>query len=335
MEEIKKEKKLFLSFIVPVYNVEKYLRDCLDSLLAQNVEKDEYEIICVNDGSKDGSLDILRDYEKEHKNVRVIDKENGGVSSARNVGLQAAQGEYIWFVDSDDCIKANCLQQLKEFFYTYHPEMVKMEYEKVDEKFTFASNDKECLLESTQVCLSSGNVCCMIVQRELIISNDIVFDTTMKYGEDTLFSYYIYVYMNNDKSFKLNNSLYYYRANPYSAMNTKDEASMTRRAKDFLTMAYTYQSAYQNKISDDPVKLDNTLKRQYLATKAFLTVLPKSNLDYKEYMSKLKTDKLYPYPFLWWHLKTYKGLKCGLKEFMYLFFKWEFLYKIYYTLMKK
>ncbi len=103
---------LFLSFIVPVYNAERYLPECLDSLLNQGIPHSEYEIICVNDGSKDGSLEVLRSYQSRYPNITVIDKENGGVAAARNDGLAAARGEYIWFVDSDDFLKEHVLARL-------------------------------------------------------------------------------------------------------------------------------------------------------------------------------------------------------------------------------
>ena len=90
------------SVIIPVFNAEKTLRRCVDSLLDQ--ERDDIEIILVNDGSKDGSLDICNAYQRGHSCVRVIDKENGGVSSARNAGLDAAKGTCVVFVDSDDYV---------------------------------------------------------------------------------------------------------------------------------------------------------------------------------------------------------------------------------------
>ena len=88
---------MFLSFIVPVYNVEQYVGECLDSLLDQDIPREDYEIICVNDGSTDESLAVLRQYADRHTNIRVIDKPNGGVASARNAGFDAARGEYIWY----------------------------------------------------------------------------------------------------------------------------------------------------------------------------------------------------------------------------------------------
>lgn len=89
-----------LSIIVPVYNVEKYLSRCFDSLLRQNLEVGEYEVICVNDGSPDNSAQILIDYESKYPDVfKVITQDNQGVSVARNRGLAIAKGEWIAFVD--------------------------------------------------------------------------------------------------------------------------------------------------------------------------------------------------------------------------------------------
>ena len=91
-----------LSIIVPVYNRENYIESCLKTLL--QIQSDEIEIIIVDDGSIDNSLDLCRGYEKIDKRINVYHKENGGVSSARNYGINHASGEYLMFVDSDDMI---------------------------------------------------------------------------------------------------------------------------------------------------------------------------------------------------------------------------------------
>ena len=91
-----------ISVIIPVFNVEKYLRNCLDSVVNQTLR--DIQIICVNDGSTDGSLAILREYEIRDSRIEVIDKSNGGQSSARNVGIERVRGKYMYFLDSDDWI---------------------------------------------------------------------------------------------------------------------------------------------------------------------------------------------------------------------------------------
>lgn len=99
-----------ISVIIPVYNAEKYLRQCIDSVLSQTYIN--YEIILVDDGSKDNSLAICNQYKDSNENIKVFHKENGGASSARNVGIKEANGKYIYFLDSDDYIENNTLQKL-------------------------------------------------------------------------------------------------------------------------------------------------------------------------------------------------------------------------------
>ena len=99
-----------ISVIVPVYNTERYLPECLDSIIAQSLT--DIEIICVNDGSTDGCAEILRQYCRKDKRIKVIEKQNGGLSSARNAAMEAATGRYWAFVDSDDYIAENFLETL-------------------------------------------------------------------------------------------------------------------------------------------------------------------------------------------------------------------------------
>lgn len=106
---------LKLSIIIPVYNVENYIGKCLDSCLDQDLPKDEYEIVVVDDGSPDNSSSIVEEYIQRNQNIRLVHRKNGGLSAARNTGLEAAKGKYVWFVDSDDWIESNCLSSLVVF----------------------------------------------------------------------------------------------------------------------------------------------------------------------------------------------------------------------------
>ena len=96
-----------ISIIIPVYNTESYLNKCLDSVVKQDIE--DFEIICVNDGSTDGSMEILKKYERLDTRIKIISQENQGVSLARNKALGISNGEYVMFVDSDDWLEENCL----------------------------------------------------------------------------------------------------------------------------------------------------------------------------------------------------------------------------------
>lgn len=102
--------KTDISIILPVYNVEEYLEECLESLIAQTYGN--FEVIAVNDGSKDNSLNILKRYEDKFEKIKIINQENRGLSAARNTGLEHSQGEYVLFLDSDDMLKENALEKL-------------------------------------------------------------------------------------------------------------------------------------------------------------------------------------------------------------------------------
>lgn len=102
--------KIKVSVILPVYNSEKYISNTLKSLITQTLK--EIEIICVNDGSNDNSIQILQEFEKKDERIKIIDKKNQGVWKARMDGIKKAEGEYITFMDSDDYVKENFLESL-------------------------------------------------------------------------------------------------------------------------------------------------------------------------------------------------------------------------------
>lgn len=123
-----------LSILVPIYNVEQYLPDCLDSLCAQTLKN--IEIICINDGSTDASGAILDEYAKNNANIKVINKKNSGYGDSMNRGLEAATGEYIGIVESDDYIDANGFEKLYELAKKTDADIVKANY-------YYHSNDKD------------------------------------------------------------------------------------------------------------------------------------------------------------------------------------------------
>ena len=103
---------ILLTIIIPVYNVEKYIRKTLDSIYNQKFPHDELEVVVVNDGTPDNSMNIVSEYDRAHDNLHVINQNNKGLSGARNTGLEAAHGKYVWFVDSDDWLDNECLDKI-------------------------------------------------------------------------------------------------------------------------------------------------------------------------------------------------------------------------------
>ena len=104
--------RILLSIIIPVYNVEKYIHRCLTSCCKQSdASLDEYEIIIINDGTPDNSMDVVYNIAKKYSNIVIFNQKNKGLSAARNQGLEIAKGEYVQFLDSDDWLRAMMFQQ--------------------------------------------------------------------------------------------------------------------------------------------------------------------------------------------------------------------------------
>ncbi len=125
-----------VSVIIPVYNVEKYLKECLDSVVNQTLK--DIEIICVNDGSTDNSLQILEEYAIKDDRITVINQDNKGVGAARNIGLKLARGEYINFLDSDDYLDLQCYEKLYQKITEYNADLCQFGY-------LYVNNEKRVL----------------------------------------------------------------------------------------------------------------------------------------------------------------------------------------------
>lgn len=186
-----------LSIIIPVYKAEAYLRRCLDSILDSS-PIDDIEVIAVNDGSPDRSLYILRDYERRYPSVRIIDKPNGGVSSARNAGLDAATGEYIMFVDADDTIDAEALSRLMASGYTKYS-LIVTGMRRISRNGDALSTSPLCHEALSPVSSESfvlthdmlivGSPCARLYKHSIISEHNIRFDTSMALYEDAVFNY--------------------------------------------------------------------------------------------------------------------------------------------------
>lgn len=342
------EKPLTLSIIVPVYNAEKYLKQCLDSLLEQDVGKDEYEIICINDGSTDGSMDILQVYAKNDVRIKVIDKCNEGVSRARNLGIDRARGEYIWFVDADDWIARNCLGYIFEILRledlgTLHitRSWIKAEWRiKEYENYVFEREKAQYSLGEDQ----SPYACFTVIRRELIVNRGIRFLEGLHYGEDGLFMLDVadIIRLGTEERyrfFKMEGALvYFYRQHETSAMNlnwTKNRISYT---DSLLVRARINKERAERK--DMPIWYVNQYRKLFHMRifDYMMYWLPACGVDLKQTLKMLKRERLYPI-----HVpcpkKTQKE-NISLKERLAtagrrICFRIPCLYKLYYKKMLK
>ena len=173
---------IYLSIIIPVYNVEKYVGRCIESCLKQDLPYDEYELLIVNDGSSDGSMEVVRQYAQRYDNIRIVEQENAGLSAARNTGIKEAKGKYLWFVDSDDDIKANVLKQLVYNADHQYLDVLCFGINVIKEKEAYIYNiyaEKEKLVYGGLLFVSRvimpASACVALYRREFLLSNNLCF----------------------------------------------------------------------------------------------------------------------------------------------------------------
>lgn len=217
-----------ISVIVPVYNVEKYLAKCIESILAQGVE--DFELLLVNDGSTDGSLAICNEYASKDPRMKVVHKVNGGVSTARNCGLDNATGEWVMFVDADDWLAEGALAATLPYIGKY--DIVRFSTldifaDGATHRRTVRSADgwdeafRQVVGHRTMIGIAGT-----IYRRSLIEEHHLRFDTSLVYGEDWLF---LASAMFRSRSAKTLSDVYgyiYNRANEASCSNTLSSAKL-------------------------------------------------------------------------------------------------------------
>lgn len=337
---------MLVSFIVPAYNVEKYIPKTLRSLLKQ-INKN-FEIIVVNDGSTDKTLEVVNDIlqKSKFKNFKIINKKNGGVSSARNVGLKEAKGDYVIFLDGDDYVHEKLVEKIEKIYDKFKPEIITWKYSLVNERgiklkdgFNFTGLNKNMLYNGKDV-LSK-----IIIEKTFWIwtgsgayNREFIKQYNLRYfegctnAEDTEFIFKALSLAN--KVVFIDENLSYYvqrRSSITKSLNLRrfDNVAAFQRILDFLK---------QNNFNNN--EIFNSLKimsfERFIGTLNFFI----KYYDYHEFVSKIEEY----YPSLFSNIRTeVKTLKIPLEKFKLrlkrnLFILSPFIYfqiiKLLYTLRK-
>jgi glycosyltransferase EpsH len=220
-----------LSVIVPIYNGEKYLNECIESIVNQTYKN--LEILCINDGSTDRSLEILQKWQNRDNRIKVYSQDNSGVATARNVGIREARGEFVSFVDCDDMIACNAIELLYKYgemfdisigkathdimnipsdvsrleVEPYKLKLIILNYKKYNGKFL----DKNFSFEDQWGAAIS---CGRLYRREMLVANNILYPKSVVLGEDVVFNLMAYTYA--QKCVLIDKPIYYYRPNELS-----------------------------------------------------------------------------------------------------------------------
>ncbi len=285
-------KNIKFSIIIPVYNVEKYLIECVNSVLIQSYKN--YEIILVDDGSTDKSAQMCDDFVLKNENVSVVHKKNGGLSSARNVGVEKSTGEYLLFLDSDDYWDdCNFLYKVNSLINEKKPDIcvfgMKKYYESSD-KFVSPERKKISSENTIEYMIKynyfKASACDKIIKRDLLIKNNITFPVGM-FSEDIQWTFD--VLLNSKKSIYLNENIYVYRQREGSITKSISDKNILDMLKMFeygidkskelskdkknicmSYLAYEYSVALGLISSKQGLKISDSVKRKVMLQKGIL-----------------------------------------------------------------
>ena len=254
-----------LSIVIPVYNAEKYLERCVNSIIELN--NDKIEIILVNDGSKDSSLNVCLKLEKKYKYIKVFSQENRGVGAARNLGINKCKGKYITFIDADDWILEDYSKLIDlvseelydiyffDFLYKYDSKSIISRRKKLDKKY----NSRENILNEI-INGYNSSAWGIIFKRKILYSNHIYFHTNMRVSEDDVFNIEYVEYCQN--GFYFPEAVYVYdKRNTTSAVHKYKKDDL----KDYI---FAYQKAFELCEKNDKVTFEKDTK--YLLKKIFI-----------------------------------------------------------------
>ena len=233
-----------ISVVVPIYNSEKYLCNCIDSILCQSF--DDFELILVDDGSTDSSASICDNYEKLDNRVNVIHKTNGGVSKARNTGIDVASGKFICFIDSDDSVNSDYLEKLY-LAYENDIDLSIVGYNWIKNNcvtnFTVFNNEPETIIDKNNIMFLYEKVMisapwCKLYKLDIIKENKLIFPEDLSLGEDLIFNFSYLDFVNRIKI--INTPLYNYNTDNENSLLQKYRADLLETNIRINSVVYMY-----------------------------------------------------------------------------------------------
>lgn len=319
-----------ISIIIPVYNVEKYIRKCLLSIYEQDLSECFYEVIVVNDGTTDDSMRIVKDFAIRHSNLRILEKENGGVSSARNEGLKAAKGDYVTFIDADDWIETGCLSNVFVYLSSHSSlEVLICHSNNEDGKECYPWNDI-CKLgteytgvEIYELGYRRGSVCGSFFQRFFLVNNDLFFPIGVRNGEDSIFFNIVLSCVNKISCIDIPFYVVYERMG---------SASRTFEFEHLKLMAHTLESTYnlviKHSVRKTPAQCDILVEMLYMQISALTYIAIKiGGFSLKQILQCVDIKHYLPIRF---QTVNRKGWKLTLLNFSYPLFYYLIKLKLYF-----
>ena len=288
---------ILFSIIIPVYKVEDCIRKSLESIFSQDIDESIYEVVIVNDGTPDNSMQIVEEFHQKHNNIIIINKENGGVSSARNVGIKAAQGKYIVFVDADDYLSDGSLEKIVYCVNNISFEVLVLRSfmdSRNDEVYrwqdSFKENNKYRGIDIIDSGYSRGSVCGCVFNKNFLNRKNILFPESVANSEDSIFMTLCMLYAIDMQFRNIHMYNVYEREGSASRSYTID-----RVAKMTLGLDFVQNYIVEHRASLTNIQLDilNHLKYRIISDMTVSSLRVKS-LSYKKLIQKTGIKKWLP-----------------------------------------
>lgn len=289
-----------LSFIIPVYNVEKYLNECVESVFNQGLDEIDFEVLLIDDGSTDTSLEIVNRWVDIHTNVRVFHQENQGQAVARNLGIDNAKGDYLMFVDSDDYLLPNKIAKLLDIIYCQNLDSLIFNLIVQQED---GSNITSSIYGVGYNCTYTGNyivshffvfgsMCRGIFLRKIFKDNSLHFNTGFTH-EDSELCFRLYPVL--EKVLFVDEEVYFYRYNSQSTDRSISTAKLRRNIEsDAIVVAKVLSnlSSYSNEVQQRYKAIAGSIMTSFFLRVKDGKIWQKSEFDNR--IGWLRNLKVYP-----------------------------------------
>lgn len=296
---------MFLSIIIPVYNIEKYIGACVSSVIDQDIDTANYEILIIDDGSKDGSSEIVKEFEKNNKNILVHRQKNVGLGGARKSGIKLAKGKYIYFLDGDDYLAKNTLNSIMQCMEEHDLDILGFDTI-TTEKLDLAESQSKTLSKEIEITDGTSfigtnknykiEVWWYILNRQFLIDSNIIFEDK-RFVNDSYFTPSIF--LKAKKVAHVPIDIYRYVQRPNSITSNKSLSHYRKHIGD-LEYAIFQMETIMNGIKEHPLKKEAiktiTIKQESYAFFSLVRFLKSDlKLSYlKDLITKYKNIGIYP-----------------------------------------
>lgn len=309
------------SFVIPCYNVEKFVEDCINSIVNQNFGEITYEIICIEDNSTDNTYEILKKLSESNPNIILHKNEcNKGVSYNRNVGINLSHGKWIAFFDSDDLMMPDVINKIYNVAEKNNADCLALKALDVEEDFKINQIDK---IDINSGRIYANAICSAIYNNNKLKEWKLLFNENLSFGEDTVFRGLFF--LKSEIKIVTDIAWYLRRKNSNSITQTRD---LNKQKKIYFDAIIIYETYLENNLSIDVInhaqegiilKLAQTMDKDFI----------------KKQLKKLKEKNYYPYNFRKAVLYSNKNLLLGILQFLCPIEPFFWMYYLVYKILRK